>query len=166
MAKSRVSLLDKRILDLFANSYTPEQVEEELGVPAVQAVTRARELLASVDVWDEVEQRRLLAHSLKKVKEAVESQMDPTDPKLLQSYTNLVSTIDKVQDKVRRVTDEEIEKLAQAQARNMLRMIEAAYFRARELLSNEYPEIDLGRIDTVFYDALEEQTEVLEIEAG
>lgn len=164
MAK-RVSLLDKKILDLFANSYTPEQVEEETGFPAVQAVARTRELLASVDVWDEVEQRRLLAHSLKKAKEQVESMGDLTDPKLLQSYTNLVGTIDKIQDKQRRVSDEEIEKLAAAQARQMLRMIEASFYRAREILKSEHPQIDLGRIDAAFFDSMEEQTQILEIEA-
>jgi hypothetical protein len=165
MAKSRVSLIDKRLLDLFSNSYTPDEVEQETGIPALQAVARTRELLASIDVWDEVEQRRLLAHSLKKAKEQVESIGDMTDPKLLQSYTNLVGTIDKIQDKARAISDQEIEKLAIAQGRHMLNMIEASFFRARELLSQEYPEVDLGRIDTVFWAGVEEQSQVLEIEA-
>lgn len=163
---NRISLVDKKLLDMFANSYTPEEVEDETGVPALQAIARARELLASIDVWDEVEQRRLLAHSLKRVKEQIESALDVTDPKMIQSYSNLVGMIDKIQDKQRAITDNEIEKLALAQSRTMLRLIEAAFFEARKVLSTDYPMVDLGRIDAVFYEQLEEQTEILEIEAG
>lgn len=163
MAKAQgPGLLDRKILDLFANGATPEEVEAETYVPALTALARARELLASADLWDEMEQRRLLAHSLKGIKQQVENNFDPTDAKILQSYTNLVGTIDKIQDKQRAISDEELKKLAMTQAEMMLRMIEMSFTRVRQLLSEEYPEVDLGRIDTLFFDDLRTNSKQIE----
>jgi hypothetical protein len=55
-----------------------------------------------------------------------------------------------------------MEQLALAQAAQMIRLIEASFTRARKLLSEEYPEVDLGRIDSVFYEALREDTKQIE----
>lgn len=164
MAKNLIgpSLVDRKILDLFANGYTPNEVEEETYVPAATALQRARELLASIDLWDEIEQRRLLVHSMKKVKELMEN-ADLTEPKLAQAYTNLLIAIDKTQEKVRTISEAEMEKLAAAQARQMIRLIEMSFSHARQLLSAEYPDVDLGKIDDAFYTGLRENT--LEIEA-
>lgn len=155
------SLLNRKILDLFANGYTPNEVEAETGVPAAAALADARELLASTDVWDEVEQRRLLVHSMRRVKAQVED-ADLTDPKILQAYTNLLIAIDKTQEKVRAISDIEMEKLAAAQARQMIRLIEMSFSHARTLLANEYPMVDLGRIDDVFYEALRDNAGEIE----
>lgn len=150
------------MLDLFANGATPQEVEEETGVPAMTALARARELLASTDIWDEMEQRRLLLHSLKKIKEQVEASMDHSDAKIIQAYSNLTNGIDRIQSSARAITDAEMEKLAMAQAQQMIRLIEMSFSHARRLLAAEYPEVDLGRIDDVFYEALHENAGEIE----
>lgn len=156
------SLVDRKILDMFANGSTPDEVERETGIPALSALARARDHLSSIDLWDEVEQRRLLAHSLKQVKAKIESFGDLMDPKLLQSYTNLVTSIDKIQDKARAITDEEMTRLAQAQAQQIVALVSVAYNRVRELLAEEYPEVNVDYITTAFYEAIQENTPQIE----
>ena len=154
--------MDRKMLDMFANGATPEEVQAETYVPALTALARVREILASADIWDEMEQRRLLLHSLKKIKEQVEASMDHSDAKIIQAYSNLTNGIDRIQSTARAITDAEMEKLAMAQAQQMIRLIEMSFTHARKLLAEEYPEVDLGRIDSVFYEALKENAGEIE----
>jgi hypothetical protein len=157
------SLTDRKIMTLFANGASPEEVEAATYVPAATALQRARDILASTDIWDEIEQRRLLLHSLKGIKGRVEDEMDFSDAKVIAAYSNMAKVINEIQTTARAITDDEMDKLARAQASQMIRLIEMSFTHARKLLAEEYPEVDLGRIDTVFYDALRENAGEIEM---
>lgn len=163
MAKSKLSLLDKELLREAANGWTGTQMEEEHGAPAAWCVQRVADLLEEFDIWDEIQQRKLVVKSMQRLKEQVESNFDGTDPKMLQSLTNLLGTMEQIMSKAKPVTDAEIEKMAVAQASQIIMIVESSFTRARQLLAKQYPEVDLGEIDAVFYEALRENT--LQIEA-
>lgn len=157
MASNNLSILDKKLLGYAANGYTPEQIAEETYVPAEQAIARIKELLASNDIWDEVEQRRLAVYSLQQLKSQVERVgVDVTNPKAIEAYTKLVAMIDRVESKTKAISDNELERLAIMQAQRLVQLFEMAYGRARQLLADEYPDIDLGRIDDAIQDGLRE----------
>lgn len=156
MASKGLSLLDRRLLDLASNGYTPDEISQEVFIPPEQAVGRIKELLASHDIYDEVETRRLAVHSLQKLKGQVEAAMDPANPKAVEALTKTVLAIDRLQSKTAAISDSELERLAQLQAIQIVQLIELAYGRARQLLADEYPEVDLGRIDDVFHSSVQE----------
>lgn len=164
MAKG-LSLLDKRLVEMAANGATPDEMEESAFIPAAQAITRVKEILASQDIWDEVEQRRLAVYSLQKLKGQVEaSGIDATNPKMVEAYTKLLAMVDRLQSKTAAISDSELERLAVMQASRFVQVFEMAYGRARQLLSQDYPEVDLGRIDDVMWEGLRQSAG--EIEAG
>lgn len=155
MAK-QLALVDRKLLDLAANGYSPDEIAAETYIPPEQAVARIKELLASHDVWDEVETRRLAVHSLQRLKAQVEAVIDPSNPKAVEGLTKTVLAIDKLQSKTAAISDSELERLAVLQASRIVQLFEMAYGRARALLSEEYPEVDLGRIDDVMLAGLQQ----------
>lgn len=152
-----LSLLDKKLLDAASNGYTPDQMEAEFFIPAAQAKARVSELLASVDIWDEVEQRRMLVYSMRRVKQQIEEYgIEADNPKHIEAYAKLIQAIDKLQSKTAAISDAELEKIAAAQGRQIVRLVEAAFYHARERLIELYPDVDLGQIDTAFWEGMSE----------
>lgn len=162
MANS-LSILDRKLLDAAANGMSPAEMEEEFFVPAAQAVATVRALLSQRDIWDEIEQRKLMAHSLMQRKSEIERlTIDVADPKHIEAYTKLVLAIDRITDKPMKITDAELERVGQAQAKALLQMIEMAYNRAKQLLTTDFPFLDLTDIDEAFNEGLRDAARVIE----
>jgi hypothetical protein len=160
---SNLSILDRKLLDAAANGATPNELEEQFFIPALDAVARVRGLLAQRDIWDEMEQRKLLIHSLMQRKSEIEKQIvEVENPKVLQAYANLVLAIDKIADKPMRISDAELEKVGQAQARALITMMEMAYHRAKQLLTTDFPFLDLSDVDQAFNDGLRDAAIAIE----
>ena len=158
-----ISLQDVKLLNLAANGASGEDLEAKTGIPAAQALLRVRRILASRDVWTEVERRQLLLHSAQQLKSKVEKFLQADDPKSVSAYLAVLKTISEMFDKMGKISNEELEKVTRAQAQKMLQLIEAAYGRARGLLSDEYPEVPLELLDAAFAQGLRE--EVLDADA-
>lgn len=160
---STLSLLDKKLLDAAANGATPNELEEQFFIPAAQAVAQIKHLLSQRDIWDEMEQRKLLIHSLMSRKAEIEKMIvEVENPKVLQAYSNLILAIDKIADKPMKITDAELEKVGQAQAKALLQMMEMAYNRAKQLLAVDFPFLDLTDIDQAFNDGLRDAAIAIE----
>lgn len=158
MAKD-IALRDKQLLEAAANHYSGDEMEAKFGIPAAEAIMVVRRLLASRDVWDEIEQRKLIMGSLYKVKERLEENLDEVldEPKLLGEYTKLINSLDRMIDKQKTVTDDELRQISAAQSNKMLHLIELAYYRARDLLIAEYGNfIDLKMIDGAFREGMKQ----------
>lgn len=162
---SQLSLLDRKLLDAAAIGMTGDEMEEEFFIPAAQAVARVRQLLGQKNIWDEIEQRKLMAHSLMQRKAEIEKvTIDVENPKHIEAYTKLILAIDRITDKPMKISEDELQRVGQAQAKAMLQMIEMAYGRARALLAEEFPFLDLSDADAKFREGLREAA--LEIEAA
>jgi len=161
MAKKRpvgdtIALQDKRLIDLAANGLSPEEIEKQTGVPGAEVVVRIRDILRSRDIWTDLERRQLLLHSAHKLKDKVERFLQADDPKSVQMYLNTLKVVSDMLDKQGTISDDEIQQVTRAQAGAMMQMIEAGYGRARELLSEEYPNVDMAMIDMAFKEGLRE----------
>lgn len=159
----QLSLLDRKLLDAAAIGMTANEMEEEFFIPAAQAIGRVRELLAQKNIWDEIEQRKLMAHSLMQRKAEIEkATIDVENPKHIEAYTKLILAIDRITDKPMKISEEELQRVGQAQAKAMLQMIEMAYGRAKQLLAEDYPYLDLSEIDEKFHEGLRDAARVIE----
>lgn len=157
------SLFQRKLLDAAANGDTPEEMSEQFFIPAAQAVATVRALLASQDVWDEIEQRKLNTHSLKRMKAEIEkATVDVSNPKHIESYTKLILAIDRITDKPMKITDAELERVGQAQAKALLQMMEMAYNRAKQLLAADFPFLDLTDVDQAFNEGLRDAAIAIE----
>lgn len=156
MASKELELLDLRLLQAAANGYSPEEMSRKYpSVTPAEAAVRVKEMLASRDIWDEVEKQQLLLHSAYAVKEKMEALLDDLDllddvPKHIDVYVKLLKTMDGILEKRTKLTEAEMEQITRAHARAMMGMIEAGYQRARDLLAQEYPMVDLLEIDAAF----------------
>lgn len=151
-----LSLVDRRILNAVANGRTPTELEKEFaGFSAEEIYIRVKDILSSMDVWDEIEQRKLLVLSLQDLKKKAEHHMDLSDHRQVNVLKDIILAIDKISSSSARVSEEEIKLLVQEQTLTMIRLISLSFGRVRSLLRQEFPEVSLQRIDGVFYDEFE-----------
>lgn len=151
-----LALQDRRLIDLAANGLSPEEIEKQTGVPGAEVVVRIRDILRSRDIWTDLERRQLLLHSAHKLKDKVEKFLAADDPKSVQAYLNTLKVVSDMLDKQGAISDDEIERVTRAQAAKMILLIEAGYGRARELLAEEYPNVDTALLDAAFHEGLRE----------
>ncbi len=155
-----VTLEDKLLLEGAANGLTGEELQDKYGVPAAEAIVRVRRMLQARDVFDDLEQKKLLMVSLFRVKrkvEAAEADMDVEDPKVLEAYLKLIQTMNLILRDSGKLTDAELEAAAKAQAKQMLLLIDMAYGRVRHWLEEEYGQVlDVRELDQRFQTALQE----------
>lgn len=155
---------DDALLTAAANGMSPDEMEQELGLPAAKAAARVKEILAANDIWTDIERRQLLMHDLYKIKTKIQQQLQNyIDDKLGEVLLKTIKTIDEILDKTGKVTDEQLTKISRAQAGAMLQLIKAAFDAAKTALIEQHPEVDIQIIDEVFNKALiEKATEIQE----
>ena len=152
MAKN--DLLARKMLEKAVEGESPKDIAELYGVEELEVVGTIKELLAQGDIFSELEERRMLVYKLKALLQRAEQFLDYTDvrtaPKLLDSANNLIKTISELQVRQQAISDEETRKLALQQAALIMEVVQASYQRARLLLQQEYPEVDILQIDAAF----------------
>lgn len=151
-----LTLQDRRLLDLASNGLSPEEIENTTGVPGAEVVGRVRGILRSRDIWTDLERRQLLLHAAHKLKDKVEAFLQADDPKSVQAYLSTLKMVSDMLDKQGAISDDEIERVTRAQAAKMILLIEAGYGHARNLLSEEYPNVDVALLDEAFKQGLRE----------
>lgn len=137
---------DKQLLDLAAGNATPVEMERETGIPAAQAVNRVKQLLASRDVWSELERRQLLLHDLYNVKNKLMSEAGD-DRTTLRAISLLSDTLDRQSA----LTAEEMSRVSEVQARKMLDMIGMAF----RFMEESHPEVADASLRNAFARGLE-----------
>jgi len=157
--------MDKNILSKTLRGSSPTDIEEETGVPAIDVAKRVKDILATRDVFSDIEQRRLNIYGLQDLYDRAVRVLDDMNnektgeaAKMIDSVTRLLLAIDQLQSAQTKISDAEIQAAAAAQAAQILRFVQASYQRARDLLSEEYPEVDIESIDQAFQAGLREVT--------
>jgi hypothetical protein len=162
---SRVSLRDRKIIELLGRENSPAVVAEQFGMDPAEVVAIAKDLLSGMDIFTELEQRRLLVFQLKSLLSQARELLDNTIteavwPKGVDAITNLIKTTYEIQLKEETRNTEEIEAATKAQAAILIRAVELSYLRAMRLLSERYPEVDLSEINDAFNQGLLESAEL------
>lgn len=153
-------LLRKTILDKYVDGMTIPDICDKYGVSEKDAIAAIRESLSQEDIFTDIENRRLSIYKLRSLLARAESFIDITDiktaPALLKEAHSLVKSISELQDKQEAISEEEAKKVAFQQATLLVQVVQASYQRARELLSNEFPDVDLELVDSAFNEGLKQ----------
>ena len=157
---STMTMRDDRILEMFANGASPQAVSEELGITSEYALFRVKEILKEDDIFDTIEKRKLLIYQLKSLYARASNMLDTiaSDKSWAQgvaAITKLIETTYNIQVKEQLQSAEDIEAATKAQAYILIKAVEMSYNKARTLLIEEYPEIDVDVIDAAFQEGLE-----------
>lgn len=157
---SLMTLRDRKIVEMFAGGATPDEVEDALGVPAAKALHRCKEILGAKDIFDEVEERKLVVTQYQALYQKGHALLDATGvkdwPKGVEALTKLLTALLEARKQEEYRSDREIEAMTRAQASILIRAVQLSYDRARELLAREYPQVDLLEIDAAFQSGLRE----------
>lgn len=151
---------DMALLAETAKGKSPQEVGDYLGLPAAQVVLRVKTLLQDRDVYTEIEQRQLMLMDLMGLKNKLMDQMkNYADKDNATTALKTFKLMDEILDKQGKISDEQLMKVTTAHAGAMVRLIAAAFERAKDLLAAEYPEVDVKQIEAAFNDALKEEAE-------
>lgn len=151
------SLRDKKLLEIAANGGNAQEMADATGMEPAQAVLRVKDILAvHRTAYDAYERRELAMLSMLQLKAKMErSGIDEGNPKHVESYSKLLTAIDKMSLNNEKMSDDDLNKVTEAQARKLIQLIEAAYGYARTKLKDEYGDfIDMAVIDTAFQEGL------------
>jgi hypothetical protein len=151
-----VSVIDDILLKAAAGGKSGDEIEAITGIPAAQALNKVKELLASRDVWNEMEQRQLLLAELHELKESLRVQaIDGGDPDAARTLLRTLEVIGKRLDTQQLVLDENLLKLTVFQQRILLRAMDAALNFAKKELRERYPEVSLSELDGLVAEGLQ-----------
>lgn len=155
MSKS-LSVIDEVLLRAAAGGKSGDEIEKATGIPAAQALEKVKQILASRDVWTEMEQRQLLLAELHELKDSLRAQaIEGQDPEAARVLLRTLETIGKRLDGQQTVLDENLIKLTQFQQRILLRAMDAALTFAKGELADRYPQVSLGELDELVANGLQ-----------
>lgn len=151
-----VSVVDEILLRAAAGGKSGEEIEKATGIPAAQALEKVKDLLASRDVWTEMEQRQLLLAELHELKDSLRTQaIDGQDPEAARVLLRTLETIGKRLDAQQTVLDENLIKLTQFQQKILLRAMDAALDFAKRELAERYPQVSIEELDELVANGLQ-----------
>lgn len=152
-----LTLRDEKLLSLAANGLSGEEIAAEVGMSPEAAILRVREIISSRDVWDDVEREKLLLQDIYNLKSRLEKRFDDIvgDAKMLDGYRKTLETLGLALERRSRISDEDLAKVTEAQARVLIQLVNAGYQAARAALVEEYPDVDVKVIDAKFSEGLE-----------
>jgi hypothetical protein len=151
-----VSVIDEILLRAAAGGKSGDEIEKATGIPAAQALEKVKDLLASRDVWTEMEQRQLLLAELHELKDSLRTQaIDGQDPEAARVLLRTLETIGKRLDSQQTVLDENLIKLTQFQQKILLRAMDAALDFAKRELADRYPQVGLAELDEMVAQGLQ-----------
>ena len=163
-----ISVVDDILLRAAAGGKSGEEIEQITGIPAAQALEKVKQLLASRDVWTEMEQRQLLLAELHELKDSLRGQaVDGQDPEAARVLLRTLEVIGKRLDAQQTVLDENLIKLTMFQQRILLRAMDAALEFAKGELAERYPQISPTELDNLVADGLQRaKFQLMESENG
>jgi hypothetical protein len=151
-----VSVVDEILLRAAAGGKSGEEIEKATGIPAAQALEKVKDLLASRDVWTEMEQRQLLLAELHELKDSLRAQaIEGQDPEAARVLLRTLETIGKRLDSQQTVLDENLIKLTQFQQKILLRAMDAALNFAKRELADRYPQVGIEELDELVANGLQ-----------
>lgn len=153
---AELTVRDKKLIQAAADGLSPEEMEIKFGIPAAQCLVQIKTILAQRDVWTEVERKQLLLHDLYELKAKIQEQnKNYIDEKQGGVLLKVVTTIDNILSNQGKISEEELTKVTETNAKAMVRLISSAWKYARELLESEYPEADSKKIEKRLYEGLQ-----------
>lgn len=145
-----LTLRDKTLLDMAANNATPEMIAEKTGFPVAKVALELDRLLSSMDWLDDMARLKLLLNSHYKLKEHLESEALNGDEKAAVTLVRLLRDLADLLDRISTRASANIERVEDAHARTMMKIIESSFYATLASLKKRMPEIDEQEVEDEF----------------
>jgi hypothetical protein len=135
------------------------------GMPAAKALLRVKEILRERDIWTDVERRSMLLDDLYDLKRRVQDQLENVewlDDKQITALAKVIQTLDEGLERNGKIQEELVQQVTNAQSASMLRLIDAAFKRAKKILTDQYPEVPFERVQEAFQKGLTEAANLVD----
>lgn len=135
------------------------------GMPAAKALLRVKEILRERDIWTDVERRSMLLDDLYDLKRRVQDQLENVewlDDKQITALAKVIQTLDEGLERNGKIQEELVQQVTNAQSASMLRLIDAAFKRAKKILTDEFPEVPFERVQEAFQKGLTEAANLVD----
>jgi hypothetical protein len=84
------------------------------------------------------------------------------DDKQITALTKVIQTLDEALEKNGKIQEELVMHVTNAQSASMLRLIDAAFKRAKKILTDEFPEVPFERVQAAFQQGLTEAANLVD----
>lgn len=154
-----ISPFDGNLLEGAAAGESATELSRRVGgvLSPAECALRVRTMLTERDIWTDPERKKLLLYRIYNLVDDLAGVAKSTQD--TKDYTALTKGLDllrKTLNEQSGATDDELRRLVAIQVPQMLAFIKAAYLKAQEILSAEYPELPFERIQDAFETALVE----------
>lgn len=97
-------------------------------------------------------------HSIYDLKEKLETRIEAVmgDSKLLKEYRGLLDLLGQRLDTRTNLVQADLDRVSKAQGMKLVHIVELGYYKAREALAEQYPNVDLLAVDAAMSAGLEE----------
>ena len=156
---SAISAFDARLLNGASRGMSPNELSRSIGgtLSPAECAVRVREMLADKNFWTDPERKQLLLH---RVHKAVDDLFEIAEnSKDAQDYSAVIRALDLLRKTLADTdgaTEAELMTLVRLQAGAMIEYVETIMARAKEILGEEYPDLDLNVIEDAFETAAQD----------
>lgn len=162
---STLTTQDEKLLMMARDGKSGQEMSAATGLPAAKALLRVKEILRDRDIWTDVERRAMLMDDLYDLKGRVQEQLRNVqwlDDKQITALTKVIQTLDEALEKNGKIQEELVMHVTNAQSASMLRLIDAAFKRAKKILTDEFPEVPFERVQEAFQKGLTEAANLVD----
>lgn len=151
-----LSLLDKHLLDRAALGWSPVEIGQDTGLEPEVAYARIHELLGQRGLWDEIQSRQLLMHSVFVLKGRLEEWLvaEHFDKDKVNTYLSTLRLVSEALEKNAKVTEGQVELVVAAHKQYMLGVLSRLSVAAVDALHTKYPQISISEVDGIFTEVL------------
>jgi hypothetical protein len=152
-----LSRFDNVLLDGAASGKSGDELSRLVGgtLNPAQAILHVQSLLRDRDIWTMVERKALMLHQLYDLADSIKKQFkqsgDTAEATLLLKTLTQVSTL---LEKQSTITDDELNRVNQQQAKMILNLVVAGFDRAKAILAQTYPDLPFLEIEESFQEGL------------
>ena len=153
---SVLALQDKHLLDRAALGWSPAEIAADTGMEPIDAYNKVTALLQSRDLWDEIQKRQLLLHSVYTLKSKLENWLDDEifDKDKVASYLQTLRLIGDTLERNTKATEGQVEAVVEAHKGFMLGMLQRLSVAVVDRVHEKYPTIEMEEIDGIFTEVI------------
>lgn len=162
---STLTTQDEKLLQMAGAGKSAQEMATVTGMPAAKALLRVKEILRERDIWTDVERRSMLLDDLYDLKRRVQDQLENVewlDDKQITALAKVIQTLDEGLERNGKIQEELVQQVTNAQSASMLRLIDAAFKRAKKILTDEFPEVPFERVQEAFQKGLTEAANLVD----
>ena len=156
-----LSRFDSLLLDGAASGKSADELSRLAGgtLTPAQCLQHVRSMLADRDIWTTVERKQLVTHQLLELAARMKAQFHESgDPAQATLQLKTLTQISALLEKQSSITEDEMNRVNQKQARMIFDLVVAGFQRAKELLAAQYPDLEWPQLEQALLEGVSSVT--------